>query len=191
MRDELDKKLCSDYPKLFRNRHLPMTQTCMCWGFECGDGWYNIINTLCMEIQGHIDSIRKRRIRQMRFNRALKKALATSDVSFLVEYYIGKSDIVPKWVLDKIEEHLNNPKFFDVIEKPTQVVVDQVKEKFGTLRFYYTGGDDHIRAIVSFAETMTAFTCEQCGSPGKLHTSGWHYVACKTHTKDEDLEYEV
>ena len=31
-----------------------MTETCMCWGITCGDGWYNILNTLCGQIQHHL-----------------------------------------------------------------------------------------------------------------------------------------
>ena len=47
MREELDLKLCEKYPLLFKDRNAPMTQTCMCWGFCCGDGWYDLIDTLC------------------------------------------------------------------------------------------------------------------------------------------------
>ena len=55
MRDELDKQLCERYPKIFRDRHAPMTETCMCWGLEVGDGWYPVIDRLCSQIQNHID----------------------------------------------------------------------------------------------------------------------------------------
>ena len=46
MREELDKQLCEKYPLLYRDRNAPMTETAMCWGFCCGEGWYNIIDTL-------------------------------------------------------------------------------------------------------------------------------------------------
>ena len=55
MRQELDEKLCRDYPKIFANRFGDMKETAMCWGFDCGDGWYPLINLLCREIQWHID----------------------------------------------------------------------------------------------------------------------------------------
>jgi hypothetical protein len=55
MKQELDKQLCAKYPKIFANRHADMTTTAMCWGFECGDGWYNILDKLCGNIQSHID----------------------------------------------------------------------------------------------------------------------------------------
>ena len=47
MRKELDDKLCANYPEIFRDRHKSMRETAMCWGFECGDGWYSLIDTIC------------------------------------------------------------------------------------------------------------------------------------------------
>jgi hypothetical protein len=55
MRDELDNALCVKYPKIFAQRNMAMTETCMCWGFCCGDGWYEILDSLCGHIQSHID----------------------------------------------------------------------------------------------------------------------------------------
>ena len=54
MNDELDKLLCEKYPKIFSDRNASMMETCMCWGFEHNDGWYNIIDQLCANIQSHI-----------------------------------------------------------------------------------------------------------------------------------------
>lgn len=55
MREELEDKLFDKYPDIFADRHLPMTQTCMCWGIDCGDGWYDLIDRLCAKIQKIID----------------------------------------------------------------------------------------------------------------------------------------
>jgi hypothetical protein len=46
MSPELDEKLCKAYPTVFAQRDLPPQKTCMCWGFDCGDGWYKIIDKL-------------------------------------------------------------------------------------------------------------------------------------------------
>ncbi len=127
MREELDKLLCEKYPKMLVNRNKPMTETCMCWGFECGDGWFNILNQLMGNIQHHIDWKEKQ----------------------------GKP--VP------------------------QVTLDQVKEKFGTLRFYYTGGDEYISGLVSMAEAMSGVTCEECGNTGERHGGGWVRTLCDVH----------
>lgn len=100
--------------------------------------------------------------------------------------------------------------FLDVLLDDAQAAqfrVEQVKEKFGTLRFYYSvGGEaavtadihlpkgvlrlrtqptypqpfpaDAVDAAIAQAEKLTACTCATCGAPGKLRTKGWHHVAC-------------
>ena len=55
MSPELDKQLCEKYPKIFANRHGDKTKTAMCWGFECRDGWYNLIDSLCSHLQWNTD----------------------------------------------------------------------------------------------------------------------------------------
>ena len=52
MDEKLDKKLCSDYPMLYRQRNLPMTETCLCWGFP-GTGWYDLINELSQQLTAY------------------------------------------------------------------------------------------------------------------------------------------
>ena len=47
MKTELQEKIFNKYPKIFGDRTKPMTETCMCWGLEVGDGWYNLIDVLC------------------------------------------------------------------------------------------------------------------------------------------------
>lgn len=56
MNEELQQKLYDKYPKIFRQKDLPESQTCMCWGIDCGDGWYNIIDNLCNVIQSHVEN---------------------------------------------------------------------------------------------------------------------------------------
>ena len=50
MRPVLETLLCHRYPDLFRQTELPMTQTCMCWGFTHQDGWFAIIDALAETI---------------------------------------------------------------------------------------------------------------------------------------------
>jgi len=126
MTPKLDKFLCKTYPKLFVNRHGDKRTTCMCWGFDHGDGWFWLIHNLCAAIQSHIDNCHP---------------------------------------------------------QPTQVVVDQVKEKFGTLRFYISGGDNEVYGMVRFAEWLSGVTCEACGStnPDTIGrtTHNWFKTCCK------------
>jgi hypothetical protein len=62
-----------------------------------------------------------------------------------------------------------------------QVVVEQIKEKFGGLRFYYQGGDDYVRGLVQMAEAWAAHSCENCGAPGKRRGGGWIRTLCDHH----------
>lgn len=59
MKEELDNQLCEKYPKIFKMRHGSMQETAMCFGFEHGDGWFEIIDTACRNIQHHVDWKRK------------------------------------------------------------------------------------------------------------------------------------
>lgn len=54
MREELEKKLIEKYPELFRGKDKPPTESLMCFGCECDDGWFDIINRACGLIANHI-----------------------------------------------------------------------------------------------------------------------------------------
>lgn len=70
--------------------------------------------------------------------------------------------------------------------------INQVKEKFGTLRFYYTGGDDYVDGLVAMAEEMSEHTCEKCGSLGHLRTDlGWLLTLCDNHYNERKAEIEA
>jgi hypothetical protein len=59
--------------------------------------------------------------------------------------------------------------------------VKQVKEKFGTLRFYMGVAHDAIHAAIERAEQESAVTCEACGAAGKTRNNGWISVLCDEH----------
>lgn len=44
-----------------------------------------------------------------------------------------------------------------------KIVFDQIKEKFGGLRIYYTGGSPEFRGMVEMAEILSQYICERCG----------------------------
>jgi len=122
MKKELQDKLYESYPKIFRRKDLSMKETCMYWGIDCGDGWFNIINKLCDRLQEDID--------------------------------------------------LNN--------KP-QIEATQVKEKFGTLRFYTDISDEVANELIQIAEKMSKTTCEECGSTDSAEnreTNAWWRTRC-------------
>lgn len=58
--------------------------------------------------------------------------------------------------------------------------INQVKEKFGTLRFYIGAASDEVRNRVSRAEMESDTTCEECGAPGEIRGGGWIKTLCLT-----------
>lgn len=68
--------------------------------------------------------------------------------------------------------------------------VDQIKEKFGGLRYYVTLSDDvteeqrnQIYDLIDKAEARSVETCDVCGNPGEHGTTsrGWIVTRCNEH----------
>jgi len=173
MRKELDEALCAKYPLIFKDRHADMRTTAMCWGLECGDGWYNIIDVLC--------------------------GLLTSEYRHAQSRYESIKDLVdqPRWEGSKdiiTQEKIDDAKVRMDEEAAKVPVAVQVKEKFGGLRFYVQAATDKHYKYITFAESMSYRTCEECGAPGKTYTDGWHTTLCDVHAamagREEEYEYE-
>jgi hypothetical protein len=152
MNDENNKKLNEKYDSLIRKHEYKGKQVPF-W-FECGDGWYDLIDTLCSSIQNSVEQNRK----SLDFRKKNGENIADED--------------------------------YENIE----VMIQQVKEKFGGLRFYAFGGDDYIRGMIRFAESMSYKICESCGKPGKLITDGWYNTfcdPCRDNDKKRKEEWET
>ena len=55
MRDELEQQLVTKFPELFGDRDKPPTETLICFGCACDDGWFDLIYTACHVIQSHME----------------------------------------------------------------------------------------------------------------------------------------
>lgn len=63
MKREFNERLCSKYPTLYRSRRDP-NETLMYWGFECGSGWYTLIDVLSELLVKHDASIRAQQVKE-------------------------------------------------------------------------------------------------------------------------------
>ena len=160
MNKELDKKLVETYPELYRNRFGDMRETLMCWGFDCGDGWYQIIDNLSYTLTMS--------------HRGAKKDLEYWTENLGKEVWPGR--------IGTQEDIDREQKEFDQTPMPVAV---QVKEKFGTLRFYVDGATDAQYNYINFAEIMSGRTCEECGKPGQTYHMGWYRTLCEEHADEE------
>ena len=89
-----------------------------------------------------------------------------------------------KTLMSSIEWHLDPSHSFPTKERlPFQI--DQIKEKFGGLRFYYHGGDERIMGMVFLAESLSYEICEHCGSTKNvMQTKGWISTLCEDCMKN-------
>ena len=168
MRKELDEALCAKYPEIFRDRNGDMRTTLMCWGFECGDGWYNIIDILCGKLTSEYRG-------------------AKSRYEHLMKVGVGNVLYGTKTVTQEAIDAAKLTMEEEVLKVPVAV---QIKEKFGGLRFYVQAATDKHYNYISFAESMSYRTCEQCGAPGKTYTDGWHKTLCDIHAEMSGYEEE-
>ena len=125
MTPEKDAELCKKYPMLFSQRTADIKESCMGFGIECGDGWYDLIDELSAKLE------------------AINEALPRKE----------------------------------------RIEAAQLKEKFGTLRFY-TGPvpnsvSEEVFKLIEEAEHKSAKICEGCGKPGKsIVKNGWVSTLC-------------
>lgn len=55
---------------------------------------------------------------------------------------------------------------------------EQVKEKFGTLRFYMSDETEEITNLIHEAESASSQTCEDCGAFAKMRGTAWIETKC-------------
>jgi len=139
MDDELQDKLYQKHPDLFSNRTKSPMESCMCWGCEVGNGWYELLSSVCWSISQHEKNIRDR----------------------------------IRILADQPEKIKKDLEYFPV-------KFDQVKEKYGGLRIYFTGGDDYVEGVISMAEEYSYKVCETCGNAGKPNKGGWISTLCES-----------
>lgn len=158
MTPELEQHILEKYPLIF-------SQRCE---MSIGDGWFDIIDVLCANIQSRIDNVAQQREWAIKWN---------NDVNDPEYDWSDKSSFI------KREERV-------VPELIDQVVAKQIKEKFGTLRFYYDGGDGYISGLESMAGSMTSRICEECGNPGKARSGDWIRTLCDKHATEKGYHDE-
>ena len=76
----------------------------------------------------------------------------------------------------------------DLIKLGWNKQIIQVKEKFGTLRFYTNELPEKGFEVISEYTNESSITCELCGEEGKLvNKKGWHTTLCQVHSDLNDV----
>jgi len=108
--------------------HPESDASLMRFGFACGDGWFFLIRSI------------------------LLAAKSESHFWKTAQMYSNEHPDDPsyEWVRDHIKKYPTNPFAFPDFE------VQQVKEKFRSLRFYYSGGTENFRTLVHTIESISS-----------------------------------
>lgn len=167
MNRHYDRYLTRKYAPLYRDRHGDMRTTAMCWGFEVGDGWFDIINTLSRYLcRDWLEAHRNYCLMSDRLGQLLY------------------DDEPSKYNYVVTQERVDQARAVMESEAEKVPVVSQVKEKFGTLRFYTHGATDEQQAYINFAEGMSGKICEVCGDRGQRMGGYWIKTRCRAHADD-------
>ncbi len=57
-------------------------------------------------------------------------------------------------------------------------ICEQVKEKFGTLRFYMSRMTEEMSQIIEAGEEASEKVCQDCGAPGTIRDGSWVLTQC-------------
>lgn len=164
MREELEHQLYQKYPEIFTERFRRQ-------GLAIGDGWYDLVDTLCAQLVA-----KKRAVEYLIASRQRILGRISSDTSEFVAH---------QGAIKLLEEECRKAS-----EQIPEAV--QVKEKFGALRFYIYNGDETAETLCLFAEDLSKKICEQCGAPGRTGSSeGMHWLKtlCDQHHYERAEQY--
>jgi len=171
MEQELQDKLFKKYPKIFEQRKLPMTQTCMCWGLECGKGWYQLLDCLCSSLQWDTE---RNGYPQVVFTQVKEK------FGTLRAYYNWKYDDKKKPLKERFKYWIYN--FLRYLMRKFCRELYDMERKYA-----------HQEGKISLAEHLTQTICERCGAmEGTQQTKGWIVTLCppcmKAYKKERGIK---
>jgi len=166
------KELQNKYKVLFEHEKDSKEPFAL-FGFECGDGWYNIIKNACHTLCQDYDW-ECRRLEMIK--KSLKDVKGVTERRRTVEPNITEEE-----VQKELEESIHNTLIKIEIYNRELPRIVQVKEKFGTLRIYMDNIHPKYKHVEVYAELMSATTCESCGNVGRTYRMGWHQTLCKEH----------
>ena len=119
------------------------------------------------------------------------KGVRSSPMSFGCEVGNGWYEIISNvcWMIKQHEDNKryrkeylekNDPEKLASLPEYFPVKFDQVKEKYGGLRLYFSGGDEYVEGLISMAEAISYTICEVCGNKGQPNKGGWITTLCES-----------
>lgn len=174
MKEELKKSLIEKYPEFFQGHKLPPTESLMCFGCECDDGWYKILDDLCGYIKRMVTS---------------NHTMGVKDEFYKKDKEHWEDNIVylpaPEVIFTQIKEKYATLRVYFYIKAMQQDFPGREKLDLDKVEAYYWQLDQRIQSAVDFAEYISGRTCEVTGTPGSLHSrGGWFKTLCPEKAKE-------
>lgn len=166
MLPEMDGFLVSRFPVLYRDRYAPREDTCMCWGFDCADGWARIV----------YDASRK-----------------LEDLSRLTGYRVVADQVKEKFGTLRIYVHVEDAEGnsagrlrIDFLDTGASLALPR---DHGDRSVDLRAVSDIAEAIVDRAGYLSSRTCEDCGNreTAVLRRGGWIRTLCDACEKKRSV----
>jgi hypothetical protein len=164
MKKELELQLVEKYPVIFQEYGGDMRKTCMYWGFECGDGWNNLIHSLCQTINS---LIKDKNIKVI--------AHQVKEKFGGLRFYYGVES--KQTLMGRIDYRIRNFMFKHKWGVAYWKIIDFRKKFYKTI-------SEKISDSVDRAEGQSYKICEICGKPGMTTRGGWIKTLCEECNKN-------
>lgn len=161
MNKELVTRLYNRFPFILCDLYGDPRQTCMAWGIECGDGWYEILDKLFEDITvvcaGTNKEFRATQIKEKFGGLRIYYAINNTGPTYMDE---------ARQKMMTFMFRKNQGKLYWKLWRMKQKIKKSVESKI----------DD----LIIEAESKSFRTCEQCGQPARVCQTdfGWYRTLC-------------
>ena len=212
MNDELTQKLLEAYPRLYRGRNESLKTNLMPFGFECGDGWYGVLEALSKDL-ANISRIWGIDIKAVQVKEKFGTLRFYHDIRFTDEWTVRVNTVVAwltgpfrMWCIDRHRYAMcSRLRVFDTLNWLTDRYKYRYERRTKYDRSPFTGeGEiervhqytqqevteliyDVVRRHIDYAEWVTQHICEVCGRWGaEPDNGGWIRNVCPQHKRKVD-----
>jgi hypothetical protein len=202
MRQFLEQRLCQAFPEIFEDRNKSPQESNMAFGCDCGDGWFDILEELCQQLQ----AIREEsgiitRATQIKEKYGTLRFYYTTAYDPNLEQMhntrVWISNLVHRlqgvsWMLyNKVPwlSRLTMPAFYGLfrfLRRHEYAYYRRDDNKLIWKRWYPEQYYDRIEKLVNETDEESAYVCESCGDvPAECeYRYGYRQALCATCAAD-------
>ena len=172
MNPELETQLVKDYPILFCFHGGDPTETCMSWGCEHDDGWFDILKNLC----DYISAVSRHKL-MVKYKEGYIKTEEEKEWNhaFIEAPKVRFAQIKEKFAGLRIYFDTYHDISEEQLAKLDEDDYDKQYEKFR----------NEVSNAVEFTEFISTRICECCGKKARVYRDGWWKTLCPDCSKEK------